>query len=628
MDRLRDHLLTRRAFVVGTAGIAGSALLAACGDDDEETPTSTPETDQSTEPDSATPTQETEESEPDEATPTSESSESEDATPTSDSAEPSATEEASETATEETADGGGQTVAEQLDPDSIQQGGNVSFAVTGDIATMMPILITTSDTAWAVTGLMFETLVVPDPDTLQPAPRLAESWEVSADNLTYTFTLQPDVVWHDGEPFTADDVKFTFDTTANQESGALVASTLSNRVASVEVVDPQTVAITLNDVNAPFLLGDASVPILPVHLLGDVEPADLRTHPFVDDPVGTGPFMFEERRVGEYVHLVKNPNYYQGAPAIDEVVIRIGRDNTAVYQQLKTGEIDALAITPAFYEDAQEQSHLNLVLVPGFGFQYLGFNLDESKGSPILQDVKVRQALCFAINRDGIVENIENGLSEAAIGLYPSISWAHQPDQIELKYEYDPERAAELLEEAGWVMGSDGIREKDGQRLAVVMRSLSGSTRFEGFTAVIQDNWKDIGVELSIELEEFQAFITRLTSTHEYEIFILGTGASFDPDQTSLWASDQYPAGGNYVAYSNPRVDELLEQGVQTLDVDERTAIYVEMQNLVLADMPAFITTFTTLVHGVNKRLKNFIPNAVDTYAQQHAHLWYVTDDE
>lgn len=586
--QLRSKVVSRRSFLGLTAGVAGAAVLAACGGGDGD---STPAP-------AAT-----------EATGAESTHETGSATP-SDSETPEA----------------GSGSSAKYDTENIVRGGHVTFANNGDISTLIPILSTDANSS-SVINLIYEPLLIIDPETLQPAPRLAATWEVGEDNKTYTFTLKEGVLWQDGETLTAEDVIRTWELAMDLETGAPMAAKLSDRVASVEATDDQTVVITLNEVVAPFLVTDlAGVRIMPAHHLEGVAPADLKSSALAEKPVGTGAFIFEERQPGEYVRLVKFADHHLGEPALDQVIIKVGRDNTANYQQLKTGEIDALAITPAFQEDAEKQEHLEIRRYESFGFNFIGFNLDLEHGSPIFQDKRVRQALCYAIPRQEMVDHLENGNASVAVGIYPPISWAYQPEGIELKYEYDLEKAAALLEEAGWEMGPDGVRVKDGQRLSFTMTSLAGSKRFEGFTAVMQESWAEIGAEMTVRNEEFAAYIASLTQTHEFETFVLGTSASFDPDVTQWWASDQWPEGNNLVRYSNPEVDRLLKEGVSTLDLEERKAIYLELQNILLEEVPMFVLLFPQTVEGVNKRFKNYHPNPVYYDDNPNAHLWYVTD--
>lgn len=588
MDQ-QDRFASRRTFLKAMLGGAGTLVLAACGASSSAPPaTSAPA---ATGAPAAT-------------------------------AAPAATEAPAPTA----AAAAGESVASQIDTSNIVKGGTIIRGDVTDVRTLNPLLV--SDTASGeVTTLMFEGLVDVDPDTLEAIPRLATSWDISEDNKTYTFTLKDGVKWHDGEPFTAEDAKFSYDLYMNSETGTPRAGTLNTRIETVEAKDATTLVITLKDVVAPFLVSNCSYGLLPKHLLQDVKPADIPTSDFTTtSPVGTGPFKFKEFKTGDSVTLVANPDYHMGAPALDTYIRKFVKDDTTLYQQLKTGEVDSAAVSVPFYDDAKNQSNFKLFTYDAFGFQFFGYNLDTSTGSPIFQDVKVRQALFYAVDRPGIVAKIREGLSTVAQGTMPVISWAYQPDKMTTNYDYDPAKAEQMLDEAGWTKGSDGVREKDGQKLAFEMYTYSGDKVIEGYASVFQENWKAIGVEMTPKYEEFSAFVTRLTKTFDFQTFLVGFNWNVDPDQQTMWDTKQHGPGFNLYSYSNPKVDDLLEKALRTLDKAQRTEYYVEAQNLILADAPALIIDFPKRLWGVSNRLKNFIPNAVSFAATWNAYQWYVTD--
>ena len=514
----------------------------------------------------------------------------------------------------------------QIDTAAIKKGGTVITGSVLDVRTLNPLLV--SDTASGeITSLVFDGLVDIDPDSLEALPNLATKWEVSDDNKIYTFTLKEGVMWHDGEPFTAEDAKFSYDLYMNSETGTPRAGTLKERIASIEATNPTTLVITLLDVVAPFLVSDCSYGLIPMHLLKDVKPAEIPTSEFsTAKPVGTGAFMFKEFKTGDSVTLVANPNYHRGAPALDGYIRKFVKDDTTLYQQLKTGEVDAAQVPVTFYDDASAQTNFTLFPYDTFSFQFFGYNLNKEKGSPIFQDVKVRQALFYAVDRPGIVAKIREGLSTVAQGTMPVLSWAYQPDKMTTRYDYDPAKAEQMLDEAGWVKGADGLRGKDGTPLTFEMYTYSGDKTIEGYASVFQENWKAIGVTMTPKYEEFSAFVTRLTKTFDFQAFLVGFFWNVDPDQQTMWDTKQYGPGFNLYNYSNPKVDELLEKALRTLDKAERTQNYVDAQNLILADAPALIIDFPKDIWGVSSRLKNFIPNAVSYAATWNSYQWYVTD--
>jgi len=514
-------------------------------------------------------------------------------------------------------------IRSQIDTAGIKKGGSLVEGGASDIRTFNPLLVNDT-TSGLVTDLLYDGLVYVDPDTLQPMPNLATKWAVSPDSKTYTFTLKQGVKWHDGQPFTADDVRFSYDAYMNPDTGTARAGTLKERIASVEMTDPQTIVFTLKDVIAPFLVSNCSYGIIAKHLFGNVPPNAIRTNEYsIAKPTGTGPFKFKEYTTGDHLTLSGNPDYHMGPTALDTFIYRVAKDSTVLYQQLKTGEVDYGSISPELYDDAKKQTNLNVVDYDTFSSTYLGFNLDPAH-TTLFQDVRVRQALLYTIDRETIVKKLFSGLSTVAVGTEPVLSWAYVPDKITTKYEYNPKKAEQLLDEAGWKKGSDGIRAKDGKRMSFSMWSNSGNKTRENYLLVLQDGWKQIGVEMKPQFEEFSVYLDRINKNFDFEMFLGGFSWGTDPDQQTMWDTKQHGPGFNKYSYSNPKVDQLFNDGLHTLDQEKRKQIYIEAQNLILADAPALISDFPKGIVGLTKRVKNRIPNAVSTTF--NAHQWYVTD--
>jgi peptide/nickel transport system substrate-binding protein len=476
------------------------------------------------------------------------------------------------------------------------------------------------------TLFLFDSLVATNAETLEPEPNLATSWEFAPADLTYTFILQSGVTFHDGQPLTADDVKFTLDLLLNEATASPYFSIFDERIASVEARDPTTVVVTLKRPIATFLndLSAYSIGILPKHLLADVKPEELKASEFAQSkPVGTGPFKLTEHRPGEAVILEANASYHRGAPSLAGYVLKIVKDSTVAYQQLKTGEVDVAPIGADFYEDAQAQDTFTPVVIDTFALNILGFNPDPATGAAALQDLKVRQAIAHAIDRQLIVDRIYAGLGTVAVGTEPPATGVNAPDQITITYDYDPAKAEALLDEAGWVKGGDDIREKDGQRLTLTGLGYSVRKTDEGALLAIQEFLAAVGIELTPQLEA-DAFWDKLLS-HDFEVALVNFTFPADPDQSLAWASD---SAFNAWGYKSQTVDDLLKRGLETQDAEARKAIYVEMQNVLLADLPAFVLHFDQRVTGVNNRVQQYTPTAVGYYWAVHYDAPQWTVDE
>jgi peptide/nickel transport system substrate-binding protein len=506
-------------------------------------------------------------------------------------------------------------------------GGTLVQAAAADATTVNPIL--EADTVSAdITSLIFDAVIHVDPSTTEPRGDMAKSWEISTDALTYTFTLQNGITWHDGSPFSADDVKFTYDLHMNANSNSPHTAELTERVKSVEAPDGKTVVFTLAAPASPFLVNNMIYEIVPQHILQSVDPKALAQHPFSTGnegtTIGTGPFMFKEWVKDDHITLVKYAGYWRGEPNLDSFSLKVVPDVTTLVQQLQTGEVDYSGrdgVDEASVKTLQSDKSIVVANYDSFDFTYYGYQLDGTK-SKLFQDKAVRQALFYALDREQMVQAIRFGLGRVAIGTMGVDSWAYTPDQITLKYPYDLDKANKMLDDAGWVKGGDGVRAKDGVRLSFSLHTNSGSDVNTQYAAVMQQAWKAIGVDCTPQEDEWNAFLERLTSTRDFEVFLIGFSWGVDPDQSNMWSTAAYEGGLNVNKYSNSKVDDLLEQGIRETAIPTRKQIYTQMQNIIVDDLPSAIIDFPKSIAAYNKRVHNLFPNAVDD--RWNAHLWWV----
>ncbi len=513
-----------------------------------------------------------------------------------------------------------------------KKGGNVVEITFADAKTNNPML--TSDTASSARiALQFSGLIDISPDTALPFPSLAaqvptrENGGISQDGLTYTFKLRSDVKWHDGQQLTAKDVVFTYQTMMKKELASPRTADLVERIASVSNPDDTTVVFKLNKIVAPFLGSNAIYGIVPQHILGSVAVDQIKQHPFstgdATASVGSGPFKFKEWVKDDHATLVKNSSFFLGEPALDSYIFKVVKDTTAVVASLKTSEADWGGISSTSYEEMQKQTNVTVSKYDTYSFEFAAFQLDAAK-TTLFQQKEVRQALAYAIDRDAMAQAIYNGLAVVAQGTEPTLSFAYAPDQMKVKYTYDPQKAVQLLDSAGWALGSDGIRAKGGKKLQFTIWTNAGNKNRESLITVMQQQWKAIGVDATPKTEDFNSLVTRITETHDFEIAMLGFSWDTDPDQGTMWATTSYEGGFNLGKYSNPAVDKLVDSGLTELDTAKRKQIYIDMQNAVLEDIPTIILVFPQAVGVVNKRLHNCKPNAVNI--RWNAHLWWVED--
>ncbi len=506
-------------------------------------------------------------------------------------------------------------------------GGTLVQAATADATTVNPIL--SADTASSdVVALMFNAVMRVDPASTEPRGDLAKSWDISPDGLTYTFALNDGVKWQDGQSLTADDVKFTYGLHLNQDSGSPHTSELAERIASVDAPDSSTAVFTLAAAASPFLVSNMVYGIVPQHILQDVAAKDLAQHPFSTGKkgttIGTGPFVFDDWVKDDHMTLTKNLTYWRGAPNLDTFFFKVVPDLSSLVQQLLTGEVDYSGrdgVDESSPKELQQKSSINVVTYDSFDFTYYGYQLDETK-SKLFQEKAVRQALLYALDRQQMVDALRFGLGRVAVGTMGVDSWAYDPGNITLKYPYDPNKANQMLDDAGWVKGSDSVRAKDGVKLSFKLYTNTGNDVHAQYMAVMQQAWKAIGVDCTPNQEEWNAFLQRITSTFDFDMFLIAFSWGVDPDQSSMWSTAAYGGGFNVNKYSNPQVDDLLQQGLTETSIPTRKQIYTQMQNIIVDDLPSAIIDFPKSIAAHNTRVHNLFPNAVDD--RWNSQEWWV----
>ena len=459
--------------------------------------------------------------------------------------------------------------------------------------TLNPALLPVSTTIYT-TPLFFNALTRPD-DDMVPSPDLAESWDISSDSLTYTFHLRKGVKFQDGEPFTSADVKFTWETICHPDNatGRQICGFFSRvkgasaytageaaEIEGITILDDYTIQVELEEVYAPFLSISAGQMIIPKHIWQDVPVAEMWGHPASRKPIGTGPFVVDSWTTNETIVAHAFEDYYEGRPWLDRIILRFIATGTAdVFGLLRAGEVNALGLYGALpidnLEEAQNDPLVSVRPLQGFYNYYVEFNL----ANPLFQDVRVRQALSYAVDRQSLVDGLLLGQGTIHNSpVHPAFKWAVNPDTP--LYNNDPEEAKRLLEEAGWTPGEDGILEKDGQRLSFTI-----STIQPNYPVLLQEQWRRIGVEAEIELMDFGSFWGPIYLAHKHEVAALNLpyGLYLDPD---------YPLGGyfhsslNRNSYSNERGDELIRLATATLDQEKRAEYYYEFQQLIAEDVP------------------------------------------
>ncbi|HQZ90957.1 MAG TPA: ABC transporter substrate-binding protein [Thermomicrobiales bacterium] len=520
-------------------------------------------------------------------------------------------------------EGGDLTFGQTLKPVD-NKGGTLIEGAISDISTVLPI-VTDDVPSSNFEALIFESMITVNPFTLEPVGLLAEAWESNETMDVWTIYLRDGVTWQDGKPFTAKDVKTTYDLHMNPDSGSSYTSDLTSKIKSVDVVDDHTVTFTLNHPLVDFLVDVAGYAIVADHIWGSTPAASVKTDGGAtgQDPtrvVGTGPFKFKEWLSGDHATAVRYDDYWNGAAALDEYIMKVVPDRATGAQQLKTGEIDFFQGLLGSSVSEFKGSNVDVVAADALSFTFFGYNMDPARKG-VFEDVNVRQALIYALDRDAMVEEIQFGFAQVAVGTMPPLSWAYNPDGIKLKYPYDVDKANQLLDEAGWVKGSDGVRAKDGKKLEFTMYTNAGNNVREQYLVAAQAYWNEIGVKMTPQLEPFPELVDRITETHDFDIFLIGFSWSATPDQSIMFGCNSYEGGFNFGKYCNEEVDKVLNEAMSEPDRAKRIELYTEFQNLMLADAPAAILDFPQSPTGVNQRLHNVFPSGINAYWNVN-HWW------
>ncbi|MFC1560034.1 peptide-binding protein [Candidatus Margulisiibacteriota bacterium] len=477
------------------------------------------------------------------------------------------------------------------DPD-----GKLIFSLNGEVSLINPIL--SADTASsAVEGPIFSSLIRIDED-LEFIPDLATKWKVSDDGLVWTFYLRKDVYWHDGRQFTSDDVKFTFDTILNPKVNSVRRSSyiINGTPIKFEVVDKYTIRAVLPEPFSPFLAA-ASMSIIPKHILAGKE---LDMSFFNRKPVGTGPFKFKEWRTGDYVELQRNNNFYLGKPKLKYITYKMIPDSNVELLALESGQIDSAGIPPKDYKRIKTKKGINVFEYDSLVYTYMGLNLK----SEVFKDIRVRRAVCYATNRQQLINLIFRGHASPAYAPNAPISWAYSDDVH--KYEYNLKKAEELLDAAGWKKGKNGYRYKNGKRLEFTVLVNHGNKEREKAAIILQQQYKKVGIKMDMRILEWSALlkiINAMKDPKNFDAIIIGWSLGIDPDSYSIWHSSEYPKGLNFIGYRNRSVDKLLEEGRIKQTKAERKRIYAKMYKLITGDAPYVFLWYPKSIIGVRDRV-------------------------
>jgi peptide/nickel transport system substrate-binding protein len=445
-----------------------------------------------------------------------------------------------------------------------------------------------------IDDLMFDDLLTRD-EHFNVQPGLAERWD-TPDPLTYIFHLHPGVRFHDGRPLTSRDVKWTLDTLLQGKVRSTKAA-VYKWVDHIEAPDDATVIFRLKEPFAALLwnLSDGAIGIVPYGSLDEM----------TRHPVGTGPFRFVQAEQDKEVIIERNDDYWGRKPNLERIRFAVVPDPTTRALELRKGsaDLEANSLAPDMVLTLEREPELEVLRGPGSRVTYLALNLRD----PILKDVRVRQALAYAIDRRPMLEYLWRGFATPAASVLPKQSWAYNDDVA--RYDYDPPRARQLLDEAGYPV-------VNGIRFHLTMKTSTSEETARLVTAVLQQQLREVNIAVDIRTFEFATFFADVTKGAFQMYSLRWIGGNEDPDifEYAFHSSKFPPNGANRGYYSNPRLDALIDAGRRELDQQARKQTYAEIQALLAQDLPYINLWYHDNVMVHSRRVRNLTLNPSGNY--------------
>lgn len=489
----------------------------------------------------------------------------------------------------------------------------------GDASNLVPLLASDKP-SHDIAGLVYNGLVKYDKD-MNIVGDLALSWDVSANGLVITFHLRRDVKWHDGRPFTAADVLYTYQVTIDPKTPTAYAGDFL-KVKKAEVPDDYTFRVTYDKPFAPALISWGAS-ILPRHLLLG---QDITRSPLTRHPVGTGPYKFKEWVAGQKIVLAANPDYFEGRPYIDGHITRIIPDMATLFLELRSQGVDISGLSPLQFTRQTEnklfRNNFNKYRYLSFAYTYLGYNLK----NPLFTDKRVRQAISYAINKEEIISGVLLGLGKPATGPFKPGTWAYNGN-VKI-YNFNQKKAKELLKEAGWQdLNGDGILEKDGKPFVFEIVTNQGNETRQKCAEIIQRQLAEVGITVKIRILEWAAFVNDFITKRRFDAVIMGWTIPPDPDAYDVWHSSKTaPEELNFISYKNTEADEMLERGRSTFNQQKRKKYYDRFQEILAEDQPYTFLYVPDSLIIINKRFRGIEPAPIGL--DYNFIKWYVPQDE
>lgn len=487
------------------------------------------------------------------------------------------------------------------------QGDWVIERIDSDPDTLNPITGDTANGQEIDSPAIFEGLLQMDNYTLKLEPCLATSYEISPDQLIYTFHLRHDVKWHDGEPFTSADVKYTYDKVQDPKVDCPFLRLYFNNIKACETPDPYTVKFIATERYFKTLEEIGGLPIIPKHVLEQGEP-DFNKHPFGRHPIGTGPYKFVSWNTGSQIVLERNDDYW-GGPIVypKRLVYEVIEEPYIAGQLIKKGEIDAFnKVSPIQWEHelahSPSMNKLREIVYDYPSYYYIGFNLRE----PMFSDIRVRHAIDLLMPRDKMISEVfANQYASKTSGYDPpsSINYNHNVAPT----PYDPALALQLLHAAGWKNDhGDGILYKDGKALRFTLLYPSGDPNRGKMAELAQEALRKAGIDMQLSRLEFAQLIERVNDW-QFDASLAGWALDINGDPYQIWHSSQatIKKSSNFIGYANPAADKLIEAGRLEYDDEKRAVLYRQLHQLIHDDYPVCFLVSPRQILVVSDRFQN-----------------------
>ena len=454
----------------------------------------------------------------------------------------------------------------------------------------------------AINGLIFDSLLERDNETLELKPHLAESYEGSDDHLTYTFRLRQGVTFSDGKPLTAKDVKFSFGKLKDPTTDAPHLRNYYQDVTACEIVDDYTVRFVCSKPYFRHLLMLGGFEIIPEHIYGT---GDFNSHPYNRKPLGSGPYVFERWDTGRQLVLVRNENYWneEKKPRILRRVYKIIMDDNAAFQVLLRQEMDLMNLQPeqwvnrASKESFAAKFNKHAYYRPYYN--YIGWNSQR----PMFTDRHIRRAMTMLLNREEIRETIFHALAKTVTGNFfvesPEYSESVEP------WPFDPEAAKKLLDDAGWTdSDKDGVRDRGGTPFNFELLITNAHPVAEQIGTVFQEELRRAGIEMSLRPLEWATFLQSVDE-RRFDAVLLGWSMPPDADPYQVWHSSQREKGSNYIGFNNPEADKLIEDARTEFDAETRIKLYHRFHEILHEEQPYTFMFCSKVLLAVGNRFYN-----------------------